>query len=394
MNNILIRHLTWVSVFAASSAQAANPQFQSFFDQACSNATGNMATRCSGPTGSNLSGDSESSLTPSQMLSAGDASLLTAESKALDSGELLKIGPLSVAFNISTGELDADDRDGSNAERGYTADISSFAMTFDYRHSEQLVSGAILSFERSELEFDALEPSGSPFTPQPRAGRYETDGIAITGFAQYTTSTGVFADASIGYTDLSHDFERNSVYQPSSRVSQLDVSTEADADGQRLSLHVRAGKSIQLGAWSVSPQTSVMHVNTTTDSYREKDTNNSGLAMRYKRYKQDSLLGIVGTSLQRAFSTDFGVISTQLRADYQREFERDDEEVDAIFVNDSGGTVFTLAGDDPDKSYVRAGLSVVALLAQGWSLYLDYEQLFGNSEYDQYRGTLGFRKEL
>ena len=378
-----------------SNAFAANAPFQSFFDQACANASGEMTTRCNhSVTGSNISGDSESSLTPSHMLSAGDTTLLKGKADNLTNGTLTKLGPLSVAFRLTAGELDADDRDDTNAERGYSSDIKGFATTFDYRHSERLISGAILSFERSELTFDTLQPGGAPFTPQARAGRYETDGIGLTAFVNYTATDGLFADAALSYTDLSHDFERNSVYQPSNRSSQLNVSTQADADGHHTNLHLRLGKSFQQGAWSLSPQISLIQSRTTTDSYREKDTINSGLAMRYKRFTQDSLLAVVGAGLQRPFNTRFGVLSAQLRIDYHREMQRDDEEIDAIFINDASGTVFSIEGDDPDKSYFRSGLSLVALLTRGWSVYLDYQHLSANSEYDHNQTALGFRKEF
>ncbi len=380
---------------ATSNVFAANAAFQSFFDQACANASGEMSTRCNHPvTGSNISGDSESSLTPSHMLSAGDPMLLQSDETPFAGTTLTKLGPLSVAFSLTTGELDADDRDNTSAERGFTSDTSGFAATFDYRHSEHLVSGAILSFERSELTFDTLQPGGAPFTPQARAGRYDTDGIGLTAFINYAAADGLFADAALSYTDLAHDFERNSVYQPSNRTSQLNVNTQADADGNHTNLHLRLGKSIQQGAWSLSPQISLIQSRTITDSYREKDTNNSGLAMRYKRFTQDSLLTVIGAGLQRPFNTGFGVLSAQLRVDYHREMQRDDEEIDAIFINDSSGTVFSIEGDDPDKSYFRSSLSLVALLAQGWTVYLDYQHLLSNSEYDQYQTALGFRKEL
>ena len=172
------------------------------------------------------------------------------------------------------------------------------------------------------------------------------------------------------------------------------MSTQADADGNNTNLQLRLGKSFQQGSWSLSPQISLIQSRTTTDSYREKDTNNSGLAMRYKRFTQDSLLAIVGAGLQRPFNTSFGVFSAQFRVDYHREMQREDEEIDAIFINDTSGTVFSIEGDDPDKSYFRSGLSLVALLTRGWSVYLDYQHLSGNSEYDQYQTVLGARKEL
>jgi outer membrane autotransporter protein len=382
----------------ASFSLAQNPQFQDFFDQACANsASGSQFdARCNDPAdGSNLSGDSESSLTPSHMLSSGDTSLLGERDKGGESFDapLAEIGPLSISASLGIGELDAE-RDKGDSERGYRADTESFALTFDYRHSETLVSGAILSAVRSELEFETLPPGGAPFTPQRRAGRYESDAIGLTLFVSHTAANAVFIDASLGYSDVEHDFERNSVYQASSRTSQLDVTTSAETDGETTQLNLRLGRHYTVGRATFTPQIAYLRARTDIDGYTERDENNSGLAMRYNSYRQDSALLQVGSSAQLPFNTDFGVVSLQFDLQYHREFERDDEEVEAIFVGDQSGTVFVVAGDEPDQSYFRTGLSAVAQFARGWSAYLSYQQWLANNEYDQYQSHLGIRKEL
>ncbi len=386
-----------ILLLTASQSFAANPQFQSFFDQACANASGQMSARCTGPTGSNLSGDSESSLTPSQMLSAGDTTLLAGDDglQTKMKSKLTEVGPLSIALRLNKSELDADDRDSNNAERGYSSDTESLALVFDYRHSETLVSGIILSMDRSDLEFKSLQPSGSPFNTRARAGRYESDGLGLSGFVSFTNPDGLFVDGSLSYTAVDNDFARTSVYQPSNRaLGQQNVDTSAEPDGTVQALSLRVGRQFQSGRLTITPSLGLTHSNSETERYSEQDDSNSGLAMRYQSFDQDSTRAQLGTALQLPFNTDFGVISTQLQLEYNREFGRDEEDLKASFVNDQSNTVFVIEGDDPDQSYFRAGFSVVAMFAQGWSAYIDYSQWLGNNEFDQYLSSLGIRKEL
>ncbi|MBB3047845.1 outer membrane autotransporter protein [Litorivivens lipolytica] len=380
---------------STNAALAANPAFENFYQQACTSAPSGsqFEARCN-TEAANLSGDSESSLTPSHMLSAGDAALLSeeAEKNALSS-QLAKIGPLSISAQAGFGEIESDNRDGTNGERGYTTDTEQLAITFDYRHSETLVSGLIFSVQRSELEFDALAPQGA-FPALTRAGRYESDALGLTGFVSFSAKNGVFVDGALGYSDIDHDFERNSVFQPGSRTSHIRVNTSADVGGDLQTLHLRTGRYYNHGRATFSPQVSWQYSRTETDSYREDDDNNSGLAMRYESFTQTSSLFSAGGDFHFPVSTDWGLLSLQASLHYFREFDREDESIKAGFVSDTSGSTFEIEGEEPDQSYFQGGVGAILQFSHGWSAYLTYNQLFGHSEYDQYQSALGVRKEL
>jgi uncharacterized protein with beta-barrel porin domain len=116
--------------------------------------------------------------------------------------------------------------------------------------------------------------------------------------------------------------------------------------------------------------------------------------MRYKSFTQTSSLLSVGGDTQLPFITDWGVLSLQASLHYFREFDREDENIEAGFVSDTSGSVFEIKGEDPDQSYFQASLSTVLQFSHGWSAYFRYAQWFGNSEYDQYQSVIGIRKEI
>ena len=377
---------------------AADAEYQSFFSQACTNPGGRLAQRCAetnGGTG-NISTDSESSLVPSHMLSASDTSLATEAYAGArpTTGTLIKSGPLSATLSLSQGEIESERADAIDAERSYLADSRGASINIDYRHSETKVSGLILFFEKSDMEFEP-EAAGRNFTPAARAADYESNTAGISGFFSHSGSHGAFIDIAASYARSDFRFERHSVFQESNRViAQTNVDTSANADGDARLLLIRGGKAVNIGRLTLAPHAAFQFTKSVIDSYSERDNSNSGLAMRYAKSSQISRLGLAALSLQLPLNTDFGVLTPQWDLQYHREFGRDDNQLEAVLINDLNGNVFTTKGDAPDRSYFRHRLSLVAILRDGWMPYIDYTYLSGNSEYSENRVNLGVRMAL
>ena len=64
------------------------------------------------------------------------------------------------------------------------------------------------------------------------------------------------------------------------------------------------------------------------------------------------------------------------------------------FVLDSAGTSYSLAGDEVDQDFVNAGLSLSAILPNGWVCFADYAVLLASDTFDRQRATLGLRVEF
>ena len=175
----------WVSLFVPVAASGANQAYQNFFFAACTNPTGALAARCAetpGGTG-NLSGDSESSLNPSQTLSRGDAGIAASRAsseQARDRAErarkgeapadAVRIGPFSLLINGRSMYEEADRTVDVDPARGYEADAWGFELGFDYRVNDRLVIGLLGVSESTDTEFDRERP-GVNFTPQGDAGK-------------------------------------------------------------------------------------------------------------------------------------------------------------------------------------------------------------------------------
>jgi hypothetical protein len=201
--------VAWIALaISPSTSLGANVVFQDFFTQVCAGApTGELATRC-GETGNgtgdgNLSGDSESSLNPSQTLSSNDTALASARNRSQETrerGELLRedesalgdgsasqsFGRLSLLANVRGEFYETDRPAGGDPDRGYDGDLWALDAGLDYRLTDRFVLGGILSYEQTDADFDKDLQQGEPFTPASEAGSMESESIGITLFGAYT----------------------------------------------------------------------------------------------------------------------------------------------------------------------------------------------------------------
>src|SRR5262245_55904816 len=143
-------------LWVAGQANAANPAFQNFFTTVCATAnTGALATRCAQTPGGagNVSGDSESSLNPTQGLSYNQSPLSAALSRGKESRQRddaqrdagssadakVEMGKFSLLFHAQGGNVEREVR--SDVERAFEADERGAEAGFDFRASANTVLG-------------------------------------------------------------------------------------------------------------------------------------------------------------------------------------------------------------------------------------------------------------
>lgn len=391
---------------------AANAAFQTFFFNVCPGSSGQLATRCGQtPAGTgNISGDSESSLNPSQSLSQnlpplGLAQVRSAESRdrgersrdedeaAKASSAAVDIGPFAMLFNARGAWFERDRDPLTDQERGIDGETYGFEIGFDRRMSARVFLGAILAAERTEYDY-AAELAGVNFTPQATAGDTETDAYSLTGYLTFNATERAFLEFSLGYVQQDHTFRRNSVFQESTRtVAQTNVNVEGDTDGTVLWASLNAGYDWNSGASTFGPYLGVTYGRSELDAFVERDLTNSGLNMAFDARTKTSTQGHVGLRFDRAISTGSGVFVPQLRVEYLHEFEDAAPWSRASYALDTAGTQYYFTGDVPDADVVNAGVGATLILPGGWIWFLNYDYLTGG-DVDRQRATLGLRAEF
>jgi outer membrane autotransporter protein len=388
---------------------AADPEFQAYFFNVCVNPTGALATRCGETAGGlgNLSGDSESSLNPSQSLSSNDSPLSrgrTRSKQAREGGERLRDsaeetgdapgGPFSLLVHFRGDSFESERNASVDAERGLEGDLWGAEIGFDYRLSDRAVIGTILGFEHSEADFDPENP-GVNFTPAVNAGDITDDGTAINFFGAVDFAEAAYFEGSIGYASSDFEFRRNSVFQESGRaVPQTNVRTLGESSGDQQWVALNLGINKQRNAVSFGPYFGATYTRSTVDAYTEQDLAGTGLAMAFAETERKSLIGHLGFRVAIAKSTEGGVVVPQFRFEYEYESDNDPEPVTASFLLDAAQSLYVFTGDEPDRNQFETGFGVAWILRNGWLPFLDIEVLSGNDRLDRYRLAAGFRVEF
>lgn len=400
-------------LLVGAGARAANADFQDFFFAVCGAPSGTLATRCAETTAGlgNLSGDSESSLNPSQNLGHNQSPVGAAQGRSKEARERsetlregndggdtgavqVAAGPWSMLLNIRATWFERDSDGAVEPERGFDGDSRAAEIGVDYRVSDRTVLGALVGLERTEYEFDAENP-GVNFTPASIAGEAEADNLYLTLFGSWVVGGRGFVELAGGYERADGTYRRNSVFQESTRtVTQVDVRASGDSDSTVTWLGVNAGFNVDRGAFSLGPYVGLTSTSAKLDAYTERDASDSGLNMRFGSTTRDSLLAHAGLRASYIFSTGVGVLVPQLRVEYQYELEDDRQTVNARYDLDSAGTVYRLTGDRADRDAIDTGLSLSAVLPNGWMPFIDYSALLGNDTFERQRVTLGLRVEF
>ena len=402
-----------IGILAADTSLASNPVFQDFFFDACVNPVGDLATRCGetpGGTG-DLSGNSESSLNPSQTLSSNMTPLENArykisrasdriaelngdsEASSTAAQSRVDIGPFSLMLNGGKTWIDRD-RDITDAERGYDGDIWAAELGMDYRVSDRTVVGGFLGYETTDYEFDKDE-SGVNFTPQSNSGENESDSYSITLFGSHYLDKKLAIEGSAGYSTTDYKFQRNVVFQESTRTTpQTNVRTEGKPDGDEYWFSLGASYDFEREELSYTPYIRATYIKSDIDSYTEKDLNGSGLQMRIDGDDRTSVTTTAGIRASYAVSMDWGVLLPQVHAEYEHEFDQDAQQSTTSYVLDADKNKFSLEGDDPERNYFNLGAGVVAIMPNGWSAFLNYTGLVGYDDLKRHQLTAGLRMEF
>lgn len=398
--------LASLAVLGSASASAANQGLQDLFFAACQAPTAALAARCAETNAGlgNLSGDSESSLNPSQGLSGttlsqsvGQARVAAAGGVPADgegAGAQVSFGNWSVLWHLRHQRDEWERTVDADLERGFEADTTVMEVGVERSVSANFAVGALAMFERSTLEFDA-ENAGVNFTPVGDAGSIDRDSNGLLGYLAWLPSDQSFVDLSISYLWEEHEIERRSVFQESSRtIAQTLSVTDADTDGTRLSVQLNGGRQFALGQWQAVASLGLGYLSAETDGYQEADLSGTGLAMRFSDADRSATTARLGLSLQRALSLDSGVLVPQLQLGYETDLDRDESGYRAGYVLDAAGATTALQADEASdrRLTLRAGLHWI--LPEGWMPFLQLSAVRGNEGYDSLQIAAGLRKRF
>ncbi|MGI9303163.1 MAG: autotransporter domain-containing protein [Gammaproteobacteria bacterium] len=282
------------------------------------------------------------------------------------------VSPFGVFVN---GNVTVGDKDRSFNEPGFDFDARDITIGGDYRFTPGLIFGLALGYGTNETEFDNA------------GGNIDFDGIALSLYGTYYRSQNSYVDGMLSFGRNSYDTRR--------RLSFTGVNEDAvgDTTGTELTLSFGAGYDFNREAWTYGPYARLTYLTADIDGYRELPTA-SGVELSLDDQEITSVNTAIGGKTVYNISTGWGVLSPQLNAEWEHEFDNDSRLITGRFVNDPSGTRFGIPTDDPERDVFNVGVGATATLTGGKTGFIFVESLLGHDNLTQLSISGGFRFEF
>ena len=282
--------------------------------------------------------------------------------------------------NVGTG-----DRDSTSSMDAFDYDNYRLTTGIDYRLSDNLVFGGALSYNRTDAEFDTSSTVSG--------GNIDSDGWGGALYGSYYRDQYYF-DSLISYAVSDYDLERNVDIPSNTAVASINDTAKASTDSNDYSFSIGGGYSISQGAFSFGPYGRATYMRVDIDSYEERGAEASGLNLRVDDQEWTSLTSVLGAEFSYAISRQQAVIIPQARLGWVHQFEHDESEIIATYVNDPRNNQLRVLTGEPDRNYFELSLSVSSVLQDGIQLFANYDTLLGLEDLTDHQFTLGGRWEF
>ena len=239
---------------------------------------------------------------------------------------------------------------GANGSRN-SLDFSTagISMGIDHRFGDQLVLGAGLGFARDRT---AIGSDGS----NSRARGYS--GVA---YGSFQPSAQTFVDGLIGVGWLDFKSQRY--------VAPIDDIARGDRSGRQVFGSVAGGYEYRDNGILVSPYAKLDYASNRLDQNTE---NGAGqYALTFYRQTTPSVQGVLGLRAESVHTTDFGLATPRIRAEYRHEFQGGRQTT--IGYADNTGSLFGINTGAVARNSLLLGVGSDFIYRGGWTLGVDYQ---------------------
>ncbi|HEV2507903.1 MAG TPA: putative Ig domain-containing protein [Mesorhizobium sp.] len=250
------------------------------------------------------------------------------------------------------GSINVGDREGND---GYKFETTGLSGGIDYRFSRAFALGLGVGYGRDVSD---IGDNGSRST-----GKAYTAGL----YASYHPGQNFFIDGLLGYQWLSFDSRRY--------LTSGGGFVTGERDGGQWFASVSAGAKYQVENWLISPYARLDVARATLDAFTEKG--DPSLALHYGEQDIDTVTGNLGLRLAYKIPVSFGVITPQLRLEYQHDFQGDSA-ITMNYADMFGGPFYHTSIDGSAKDRFMLGLGMNIQTTQDFAVRLEYRGLFGS----------------
>jgi len=276
------------------------------------------------------------------------------------------------------------DNDETRFQPGYDFDGWSLLGGVDYRFDDNLIGGISLRYSDGDVDYDS------------NRGDMEGDTWGVSLYGSYSLENGFFIDGLVGYASTDYTLKRNVTYMIGTETATQVAKSDPNAD--IWNLNVGAGYTYYMDSWSITPSVRLNYLQNEVDSFAERMTNptavGGAMALALDSQTYDSFTSNIGVQIANAISHRGGVVVPQLRIGWVHEFQDDQEQVGARFVDDINNQPLFVVTDERVSDYADLSLGVSAQFPQGRSAFLSYNTLLGYDDVSYNAINAGFRLEF
>jgi outer membrane lipase/esterase len=219
------------------------------------------------------------------------------------------------------------------------------------------------------------------------AGSLDTRGYTLSAFATYYVTNQFNVDAIVSYGWNEYDTRRRIVF------TGVDTTNKGDTNGTQFGLSVNGGYNFNFGPFTVGPHLRIDYTRIEIDSYTERGDDVASL-LRIRSQTVTSLTTALGAQASYAISTPWGVVSPNVRVEWEHQFENSSRQILASFVADPLQTPFGVPTEEPDRDYFNLGAGLAMTFKNGVSTFIFYETVVGQAHVTTHQFTAGLRLEF
>jgi outer membrane autotransporter protein len=295
--------------------------------------------------GTDINGDILKELLPEKLIggAAGDSDLVPRQG-------------FFISGTVSQGDYDrVDDTD------PYEFDSWNLAVGTDYRLTEALTAGVLLSFETSDTDFTDMS-------------KIDMSEVGLSFYGLYTFQPNMYLEGTAGYGWNSYETTR------STGLAGFG-SAVSDPKGRQWHFSLEMGRDFEYERWRFEPSISTTYTKVDIDAYTEVGAGAASLVVSDQDAR--SFIGRLGGRIGYEYDNPNSFFVPEIHAYWEHEFENDSRSIDSAFAG-APGTVFAVPTEKPDRDYVRVGLGLTGHLGDSTIVSVSGDSVIGYDNLEEY----------
>ena len=261
-------------------------------------------------------------------------------------------------------------QDTTSGQTGYRAKSAALTAGVDYRFIDSFIFGAAVGYTRARSDFDAA------------IGQAKTQGFSFSLFGSYAHKNGFYIDSIANFGWNFYDTDRRAAN---------GLVANSDTRGNQGGVSITTGYDINRGPLSFGPYLRASYIRAKVNDLTE--TGGAELNLHADSQSILSLTTAVGMQASYAISTSWGVLSPNVKLEWEHQYRDNSRVLNGVLVADPG-QAYSVLTDNPDRNYFNVGLGLAAQFAQGRAAFVSYETVVGRSNTSNNAVTLGVRMEF